>query len=69
MLIVLISPAARAVLILSSAVTLMVASVVRNERTAPAATYREPSGAVPRETFHRTSQPVLFIAREREKVA
>ena len=60
---------ARAVLILSSAVTLTAASVVRSERTAPAATYREPSGAVPRETFHRTLQPALFIAREREKVA
>ena len=67
--IVLNSPMVRAVLFLSSTVTLTVALVVRNERTAPAATYREPSGAVPRETFHRTSQPALFIAREREKVA
>ena len=54
------------VLILSFVVTLTVALVARNERTAPAATYREPSGAVPRETFHRTVQPALFIAREGE---
>lgn len=57
------------VLILSFVATLTVASVVRNGRTAPAATYREPSGAVPRETFHHTLQPALFTAREREKVA
>ena len=54
------------VLILSFVVTLTVASVVRNERTAPAATYREPSGAVPREPFQHNLRPALFTARERE---
>lgn len=61
-----IAPMVRAVLIRCFVVTLAVASNVRNERTAPAATYREPSGAVPRETFHHTVQPALFTAREGE---
>ena len=60
---------ARAVLIPSFVVTLAIVVIVRSERPIPAATYREPSGAVPRETFHHRQQSALFIAREREKVA